>query len=80
MGWAGLAGWLQSLGNPLGFYIPCFSLSVIPTLPCVWEMVLEFSSGRAVSRGFLALFTALPSLGVPRSGESSELPFCLIQL
>lgn len=34
----------------------------------------------SLSRSFLALFTALCSLCVPRSGESSELPFCLIQL
>lgn len=51
-----------------------------PRTLLVWEMVLEFSWGKADSRGFLALFPALSSLAVPRSGGSSELPFCLIQL
>lgn len=39
----GRVGWLQSPGNPPRFYIPCLPASGIPTLSCVWEMVLEFS-------------------------------------
>uniref|UniRef100_A0A8D2MYR8 Neural cell adhesion molecule 1 n=1 Tax=Zonotrichia albicollis TaxID=44394 RepID=A0A8D2MYR8_ZONAL len=35
-----------------------------PHTVLVWEMVLEFSRGRAVSGGFLAFFTALSSLAV----------------
>lgn len=80
----GLGGRLRAgcspLAGPWGFTLLASLWQWHPHALLVWEMVLEFSGGRAVSRGFLALSTALSSLAVPRSGEGSELPFCLIQL